>query len=82
MASMSAKREKIKERQLQGFKYFKAISGMLDSLHNAGCQRDRAGNRTLHMDQYISLLLLYMFNPICKSMSLLKLRSQKLMPVK
>jgi len=49
MAFVSAKREKIKERQFQGFKYFKAISGMLDGLHNAGCQHDRAGNRKLHM---------------------------------
>jgi hypothetical protein len=65
---MSAKREKIKEHQLQGFKYFKAISGLLENLHDAGCQRDKAGNRTLHMDQYMSLLLLYMFNPICTSL--------------
>jgi hypothetical protein len=65
---MSAKRKKIKDEQLQGFKYFKAISGMLESLHEAGCQRDQAGNRLLHMDQYMSLLLLYMFNPICTSL--------------
>ena len=65
---MSKKRDKIKEDQLQGFKYFKAISGMLESLHEAGCQRDTAGNRLLHMDQYMSLLLLYMFNPICTSL--------------
>lgn len=68
MPFMSAKREKIRESQLQGFKYFKAIAGMLDSLQDAGCQRDRAGNRQLHMDQYMSLLLLYMFNPICTSL--------------
>jgi hypothetical protein len=65
---MSGKRKKIKEEQLQGFKYFKAIAGMLESLHKAGCQRDKAGNRLLHMDQYMSLLLLYMFNPICTSL--------------
>jgi len=65
---MSAKRKKIKDEQLQGFKYFKAISGMLESIHDAGCQRDQAGNRLLHMDQYMSLLLLYMFNPICTSL--------------
>jgi hypothetical protein len=65
---MSKNRHKIKESELQGFKYFKAISGVLESLHKAGCQRDRAGNRKLHMDQYISLLLLYMFNPICTSL--------------
>ena len=65
---MSKKRHKIKESELQGFKYFKAISGMLESLHKAGCEYDRAGNRKLHMDQYMSLLLLYMFNPICTSL--------------
>jgi hypothetical protein len=65
---MSAKRHKIKDSELQGFKYFEAISGMLEGLHDAGCHYDRAGNRTLHMDQYMSLLLLYMFNPICTSL--------------
>ena len=65
---MSDKRKDIKESQLQGFKYFKAVSNMLESLHDAGCERDMAGNRILHMDQYASLLLLYMFNPICNSL--------------
>jgi len=41
---------------------------MLERLHNAGCQRDRAGNRILHMDQYMTLLLLCMFSPISKSL--------------
>ncbi|MFN2182215.1 MAG: IS4 family transposase [Candidatus Promineifilaceae bacterium] len=73
---MSKKRHKIKEHELQGFKYFKAISGMLESLHQAGCQRDRAGNRQLHMDQYMSLLLLYMFNPICTSLRAIQQASE------
>lgn len=73
---MNAKREKIKERQLQGFKYFKAISGMLEGLHDAGCKRDKAGNRILHMDQYMSLLLLYMFNPICTSLRAIQQASE------
>ena len=73
---MSKKRHKIKERELRGLKYFKAISGMLESLHNTGCQRDRAGNRKLHMDQYISLLLLHMFNPICTSLRSLQQASE------
>ncbi len=59
---------KIKEKDLQGFKYFKSISHLLQRLHSANCQRDRAHNRILHMDQYISLLLLGMFNPICTSL--------------
>jgi hypothetical protein len=71
-----AKREEIKESQLVGFKYFKVLSGLLACLHEAGCQRDRAHNRTLHMDQYVSLLLLYMFNPICTSLRALQQASE------
>lgn len=73
---MSRKRHKIKEHEVQGLKYFKAISGLLDRLHDAGCDRDRAGNRLLHMDQYIALLLLYMFNPICTSLRALQQASE------
>ena len=73
---MRAKREKIKESQLVGFKYFKMLSGLLERLHEAGCQRDRAHNRILHMDQYVSLLLLYMFNPICVSLRALQQASE------
>ena len=73
---MSAKREDIKEHQLQGLKYFKAIGGMLEGLHKAGCESDKAGNRILHMDQYMSLLLLYMFNPICTSLRAIQQASE------
>ena len=73
---MHQKRHEIEEQELQGFKYFKAISGLLEKLHEVGCQRDRAGNRLLHMDQYISLLLLYMFNPICTSLRSLQQASE------
>ena len=73
---MNQKRHKIKEHELQGFKYFNAISGMLESLHQAGCQYDRAGNRKLHMDQYVCLLLLHMFNPICTSLRALQQASE------
>lgn len=44
------------------------MSKLLQSLHNAACARDKAHNRILHMDQYISLLLLCMFSPICTSL--------------
>jgi len=65
---MKEKKQKIKQSDLQGFKYFKKLSQMLERLHNAGCQRDRASNRILHMDQYMTLLLLCMFSPISKSL--------------
>jgi hypothetical protein len=65
---MGKKHKEIKESQLGGFKYFKIVDKMLQRLHDAGCDRDKAGNRKLHMDQYASLILLYMFNPICDSL--------------
>ncbi len=69
---MSKKRHIIKDKELGGFKYFESISGLLERLHDVGCERDRAGNRTLHMDQYMSLILLFMFNPICSSLRALQ----------
>lgn len=73
---MSHERENIKDCDLQGFKYFKRIAKLLERLHGAACQRDRAHNRELHMDQYMVLLLLYMFNPICVSLRALKQASE------
>jgi hypothetical protein len=33
----------------------------LSSLHTAGCDRDKAANRELHFDDYVLLILLYLF---------------------
>jgi hypothetical protein len=62
------KNPKIEERDLQGFKHFKLLLPVLDQLHHHACQRDRAGNRRLHYDQYTALILLYFFNPILTSL--------------
>jgi len=61
-------RPKITEEKLQGFKYFKILGPLLESLHTVGTQRDKARNRQLHFDQYGALLLLYFFNPILTSL--------------
>lgn len=58
----------IRESDLVGFKYFKSILPLLSRLHDDGCARDKAENRTLHFDQYTALLLLFFFNPIVTSM--------------
>ena len=47
-----------------GLKYLDQLGELLQQLHDVGCERDRAGNRLLHMDQYCMLILLYMFNPV------------------
>lgn len=64
----SCQSPEIDERDLVGFKYFKKLLPLLDRLHHAGTQRDRAGNRQLHFDQYTALILLYFFNPILTSL--------------
>lgn len=58
----------VQERDLQGFKYFSVLQPFLDRLHDDATQRDRAGNRLLHFDQYASLILLYFFSPVLTSL--------------
>ena len=41
---------------------------LLHRRHELGWERDRAGNRQLHFDQYCLLILLYLFNPIVTSL--------------
>lgn len=65
---MAKKKPEIEEEDLQGFKYFKVLRPFLEKLRSVGAERDRAGNRKLHFDQYGSLILLYFFNPIVSSL--------------
>lgn len=62
------KRAKLREQDVTGLKYFDKLAPLLERLHDDGCARDRAGNRTLHYDQYCLLILLYLFNPIVTSL--------------
>jgi len=65
---MSRRTRDISETDLRGVKHFKNLSRLLKQLHQVGCARDRAGNRRLYMDHYVTLLLLHLFNPICDSL--------------
>jgi hypothetical protein len=62
------KRKDVRAEQLTGFKYFDRLTSLFERLQKVGCERDRAGNRTLHFDQYCSLVLLYLFNPVVVSL--------------
>ena len=42
----------IQERELTGLKYLSRISSLLERLRPAGCERDKAGNRTLFMRKF------------------------------
>lgn len=70
------KNPEIKENDLRGFKYFKTISRLLELLHSSATEKDKAGNRKLHMDQYMTLILLNMFSPICTSLRSLQQASK------
>src|SRR5258708_20608372 len=63
-------------KTLQGWKYLRRLTPLLARLHPAGCARDKAGNRTLHFDQYCSLILLGLFNPLARSLRGLSQASQ------
>lgn len=62
------RKDKIREKDLQGFKYFEKLLPLLDRLHDHQTERDKAGNRVLHYEQYLALILLFFFNPIVTSM--------------
>jgi len=54
--------------KIEGLKYFAMLKPLLEHLHEHECQRDTAGNRTLHYDQYCMLVLLYVLNPTVSSL--------------
>jgi hypothetical protein len=70
---MSKRKAKpLKSRDIQGLKYVERLLPLLDQLHEVGCQRDKAGNRSLHYDQYCLLVLLFLFNPVLRSLRALQ----------
>ena len=62
----------IDPRQLRGIKPLRKLLPLLASLREVGCGRDRAGNRELHFDQYVTLVLLMLFNPLIGSVRALR----------
>ena len=60
--------QRLTEQNIVGLKYFDELLPLFKRLHDDGCQRDKAGNRELHYDQYCLMVLLYLFNPICSSL--------------
>jgi hypothetical protein len=70
MENQEAKKSqvRIQEKDIQGLKFFDQLGPLLEHLHDVGCRRDSAGNRTLHFDQYCSFILLFLFNPTITSL--------------
>jgi hypothetical protein len=64
--------ETLKQADLQGFKYLRKLLPLFERLHEAGCERDSAGNRMLHYDQYCCLILLQLFSPAVATLRLIQ----------
>jgi hypothetical protein len=62
------RRDDVREEDVTGLKYFDKLAPLLARLHEVGCQRDKASNRKLHYDQYCMLVLLFLFNPVVRSL--------------
>jgi hypothetical protein len=73
---MTQQQQVATEQPLTGFKYFKQLLPLFERLHSDGCARDKAGNRTLHFDHYCALVLLYLFNPVVRSLRALQQASE------
>jgi hypothetical protein len=58
---------KIDAKRIGGIKRLRHLLPLLASLHQVGCERDSAGNRRLHFDEYVTLVLLCLANPLIDS---------------
>jgi len=57
----------IDAKQIGGIKRLRHLLPLLANLREVGCNRDVAGNRLLHFDEYVTLVLLYLLNPLIDS---------------
>ncbi len=65
-------KDPIDPRQLSHLKKLRHLLPLLASLRDSGCAGDAAGNRDLHFDEYVTLVLLYLFNPMIDSVRTLQ----------
>jgi len=70
------RRDDVREEDVTGLKYFDKLAPLLARLHKVGCGRDKAGNRKLHFDQYCMLVLLFLFNPVVRSLRAIEQASE------
>jgi hypothetical protein len=61
-----------RDKDVRGLKYFLRLLPLLERLKDVGCGRDAAGNRRLFFNDYVKLVLLYMWNPLIGSMRTLQ----------
>jgi hypothetical protein len=79
MTVIMARTDSTRQRQteqasgrLQAMRLIAPVGRLLEQIHPAGAERDRAGNRKFFYDHYLTLLLLYFFNPSLDSLRALQ----------
>lgn len=66
----------IDPKRIGGLKRLRHLLPLLEPLHEVGCDRDSAGNRKLHFDEYVTLVLLCLTNPLIDSLRTLQQASE------
>lgn len=69
---MAGAAPRIRASDVQGVKYFDRLLPLLHGLREVGTQRDKAGSRKLHFDEYCVFILLSMFSPVLRSVRALQ----------
>jgi hypothetical protein len=59
--------KQLQEKDIFCLNHLQRVFILLEALRDGGCERDRAGNRELHYDDYCKLVLLYIWNPVLTS---------------
>ncbi len=75
-AEPASAEKRLTEKDIVGLKYFDQLLPLFKRLHHDGCERDKAGNRDLHFDQYCLMVLVFLFNPVCSSLRALQQASE------
>jgi hypothetical protein len=66
------KLKRLKKQDMRGFKHFRILADLTEHLHEVYIDPKHPNKRKLHYDQYLSLMLLYMFSPICDSLRMVQ----------
>ena len=60
-------KQQLQDKDILCLRHLKRAFALLDGLHEVGCGRDQAANRELFFDDYVKLVLLYIWNPLIES---------------
>lgn len=72
MEGVKEQAKPLEEKDVVCLGHLRRVLPLLERLHDAGCVRDKAGNRRLFFDDYCKLVLLYLWNPLIDSVRTLQ----------